>query len=668
MTSRRSRKTDRGVKDFGELLDAIKSIKIEPKTSIRKAAASIGIPFQSLSRYVSKFDEQVPDITAVPDNDLLAIVRQIASYKNVGTAQMVKFEHKLIVLVNFISNISDCKYYCSFLSFYQVFDENQEKGLEIYLIKCANLYYGLSIFDMRQVAYHYAVRANIPVHESWIREEMAGWQWYYGFMKRHQNFSLRSPEQTSLHRVKAFCQPNVTHFFRNLDTVISNFTASSIWNMDETGFSTVPTKMGKVISLKGMKRVGKITSAERGSMITLAFAVSASGNTLPPFYLYPKIRTDKHFLDLASSETVAIANGSGWMTSKEFVEWMKHFIKYSRASLNTPVLLLLDNHASHLNEAVDLASQNGVTMVTFPPHCSHRMQPLDVTVFGPVKGAYNKAHDAWMKINSGKPMDINIIPSLAKTGIERGATPANIISGFKCTGICPYDPEIFQDSDSHALGVDEQNREAVAIEHQLDADEIRRIVVLNDDEVDIGANETVASTSQTDASTSETTSNLSRVSSYVSMLDEIGPVQLGAAKKKSNRGRKPGKSTILTSPENMAELKEKQHKRQAAEEKKVANAAKRKQKNTPEKAAKGKKSSSAPKKKTTSAKRNKRGASSQEDASEITCEGCGGEVNAAEEVLYTCSGTGCRRVAHEGRVTLKYSMWSCEHCDSDDDM
>ena len=30
-----------------------------------------------------------------------------------------------------------------------------------------------------------------------------------------------------------------------------------------------------------------------------------------------------------------------------------------------------------------MARGNGLSIVTFPPHCSHRMQPLDVCVYGP---------------------------------------------------------------------------------------------------------------------------------------------------------------------------------------------------------------------------------------------------------------------------------------------
>lgn len=62
-----------------------------------------------------------------------------------------------------------------------------------------------------------------------------------------------------------------------------------------------------------------------------------------------------------------------------------------------------------------------------------------------------------------------------------------------------------------------------------------------------------------------------RVERYVSLLDEIGPVQNAAPRKKSNRGPKPGKTTILTSPKNVNALKERQLKRKEAQDKKEAN-------------------------------------------------------------------------------------------------
>ena len=77
-------------------------------------------------------------------------------------------------------------------------------------------------------------------------------------------------------------------------------------------------------------------------------------------------------------------------------------------------------------ETIDLAVENGVTMLLFPPHCSHRLQPLNVSVYEPVKRSYNKLHNAWIRENAGKALDIAHIPMLMAT-LLRGATPENIV-------------------------------------------------------------------------------------------------------------------------------------------------------------------------------------------------------------------------------------------------
>lgn len=309
---------------------------------------------------------------------------------------------------------------------------------------------------------------------------MAGWQWYYGFMLRHRSFTECTPEQTFLNRVKGFCRDNVEHFFRNLNAVRSAypFEPSSIWNMDEIGFSTDPTNMGKIVSIKALKRVGQTKSSERGSMITLALAVSAAGNTLPPFYLFPQQQMSPMYVTHATQETVGYANGSGWMLDLDFVRFINHFTKCTRTSKTNPTLLLLDSHSSHLSvEAIDLAAENGITILTFPPHCSHRMQPLDVSVFGPVKRIYNAMHSAWVKENSGKTMNFIVIPKFVGQALKEGANAENIIAGFRATGIAPFDAAVYKNNVFVSLGLDEANAEASAIEKLYGLDEQRRIII-----------------------------------------------------------------------------------------------------------------------------------------------------------------------------------------------
>ena len=62
------------------------------------------------------------------------------------------------------------------------------------------------------------------------------------------------------------------------------------------------------------------------------------------------------------------------------------------------VLLVLDNHFSHLNvETLNLVKENGVVMLSFPPHCSHKLQPLDVSIFVPFKKYCAAVQDIWLR-------------------------------------------------------------------------------------------------------------------------------------------------------------------------------------------------------------------------------------------------------------------------------
>lgn len=134
---------------------------------------------------------------------------------------------------------------------FQVFSLDQESVLVDYILKCANHYYGLSITELRELAYQFAKKLNLEYPQSWNEQQMSGKKWYYKFMARHRELSLRTPEQTSLNRVKAFCKTNVDNFFANYGRLMDtfHFEGNNIWNMDESGFSTVPDKIGKVFSI-----------------------------------------------------------------------------------------------------------------------------------------------------------------------------------------------------------------------------------------------------------------------------------------------------------------------------------------------------------------------------------------------------------------------------------
>lgn len=96
------------------------------------------------------------------------------------------------------------------------------------------------------LAFQFAKKLDIPYPETWNTNSMAGEKWFRLFIQRHPNMSLRTPQQVSLNRIRGFSRENENAFFEKLNHVKdeNEYGPQTIWNMDETGFSTVPTKIG----------------------------------------------------------------------------------------------------------------------------------------------------------------------------------------------------------------------------------------------------------------------------------------------------------------------------------------------------------------------------------------------------------------------------------------
>jgi hypothetical protein len=128
------------------------------------------------------------------------------------------------------------------------------------------------------------------------------------------------------------------------------------------------------------------------------------------------------------------------MTDENFFKSLKHFHGFVKSTITNPIILTLDNHVSHLHyEAkTKFAKENGIILLTFPPHCSHALQPLDVCVYSPFKGDLGVSHYDWLQLNPGKRITVKEIAELTKPAYAAAFTPAIIISAFRTTRIEPF--------------------------------------------------------------------------------------------------------------------------------------------------------------------------------------------------------------------------------------
>ncbi|CAG4965306.1 unnamed protein product [Parnassius apollo] len=169
---------------------------------------------------------------------------------------------------------------------------------------------------------------------------------------------------------------------------------------------------------------------------------------MPPFFIFPRVKYRPDFVNGGPEGSDGDSYITGWMTAKSFLKFMEHFKKHSHASKDNPVLLILDNHESHVSiEVISYAKSNGITLLILPPHCSNKLQPLDIAIYSSFKSRYNTALSNWMLSNPGRTVTIYQIHGFIKTIMSQAFSQANILSGFKKSGIHPYNDNLFSDED-----------------------------------------------------------------------------------------------------------------------------------------------------------------------------------------------------------------------------
>jgi len=82
-----------------------------------------------------------------------------------------------------------------------VFDAKLEEELVRYCLIMESHFYGLTRKDLRRMALQLAIKNNIK-HP--FNDIMAGKKWFFSFLKRHPNLSIRKPEKTSFARKEGF--------------------------------------------------------------------------------------------------------------------------------------------------------------------------------------------------------------------------------------------------------------------------------------------------------------------------------------------------------------------------------------------------------------------------------------------------------------------------------
>ena len=486
--------------------------------------------------------------------------------------------------------LSDGKTYVSGqVNAHRVFTDEQEKSICEYAIRIAKMFYGLTILEFCKLAYSYAEACKSScIPGSWVKDGAAPRDWYYGFMSRHPNLTLKTPEGMSIKRAMSFNRTNVEVFFNAYSEALTlhDFTPDRIFNMDESGLSTVMKPL-KVVCERGTPVASQV-SQERGCHMTFVGIVNAAGQCFPPVFIIARKKMNVEFMRGTMDGSKGLAVHNGWMNGELFLETLKHIREKSYCSLSNKILLIMDNAGCHMNiHAVEYAMQNGIVIVTLPPHTTAKLQPLDVSVFGPFKACLRAIQNDFRISNPNKAITEYMLPELASKAWLKACSPTNVLNGFAATGIWPLNRNIFPDDAFLGAEVSERDlppntdEEEQAFGHNLEISdpvpeqlEERTVTPLPTSSpvapVPLSDPETAASSSSTPATPGPSTpATPGPVLASPVTPEDVRPYPKGRSLTKK-KGPPTIKACILTSdPKALKHLREKEEKRLKKEARKM---------------------------------------------------------------------------------------------------
>ena len=291
-------------------------------------------------------------------------------------------------------------------------------------------------------------------------------------------------------RAKCASVANIDNYFKELITKYGlKDKPHLIFNVDEKGITPDHSPPHVVTDSSAKPPAVKTVKSQT---ITSLGCGSASGYTIPPYFVFPGKRFSEKLMQGATPGAAGCVSESVWSNSEIFKSYLKdHFIKYVPGRTDDHVLLLFDGHKSHISvDVITWAQSYNIIMYVLPAHTSHILQPLDVGCYGPFQRIYNNECHKTMYTNSSVITRYNVCEIACKV-YPKAFSPTNLQSAYKKAGVFPLDRNAVSETTLAPAEVFNFDTENAQLEVEINYDNIKCAsfefleAIVNDDETDI---------------------------------------------------------------------------------------------------------------------------------------------------------------------------------------
>ena len=270
--------------------------------------------------------------------------------------------------------------------------------------------------------------------------------WTARFVARREELKTRLNRVYDFQRAACEDPELIGAWFKLVDNMKAKYgiADSDFYNFDETGFMMGVIYASMVVTRADRQGRSKSIQPSNREWATAIECVNSEGWCLPPFLVVQGVNHLAHWYSQTNlpGDWVIKTTSNGWTDNETGLEWIRHFDQHTKSRAKGDYrMLVLDGHESHKSPAFDeFCKDNKIITLCLPAHSSHLLQPLDVGCFNPLKRAYGRALENFIKSHVNHITKTEFFIAFHAAHVA-AMTSQNIQRGFKGAGLVPFDPE-----------------------------------------------------------------------------------------------------------------------------------------------------------------------------------------------------------------------------------
>jgi len=219
-----------------------------------------------------------------------------------------------------------------------------------------------------------------------------GRNWVRSFSRRHPALKPRRVQALDWNRHPNNIYDKITDWFEVIGKALQDpaIRSENVYNMDETG--VMLSMLGGVKVLVGKDDMQDYRGAlVKRTTVTAIECISADGRYLDPMIIWPASTHRANWTTYPTPGWHYACSETGYTDSKISLEWLKRvFDPQTKERANHKLrMLICDGFGTHETlEILEFCFESNIILCRIPSHTSHKLQPYNIAVFGPLKTAY----------------------------------------------------------------------------------------------------------------------------------------------------------------------------------------------------------------------------------------------------------------------------------------